>query len=101
MSTRTKPLQVMLASLIAVTCAGSVFAANTARPECPAPTKETREKLAASHEEIAACLRSDKAITECRAEMAKLHKEMMHQMGCPGSKMHPHMHKQSQPSSPQ
>ena len=74
-------------------CAGGSFAADSAKPECPTPTKEMREKMAALHEHMAACLRSDKPITECRTEMAKNHQEMMHEMGCPGRKMRPHTDK--------
>lgn len=44
----------------------------------PAPTKEQREQMAAAHEKIAACLRSDKPIDECHAEMKKMHDSMMH-----------------------
>lgn len=100
MSPRMKLQRAIVASLIAAAWAGSAFAANSAKPECPTPTKETREKMAAWHEQMAACLRSDKAITECRSEMAKNHDEMMREMGCPGRKMHSHMDKQPQ-TSPQ
>jgi hypothetical protein len=34
-------------------------------------TKEQRETMAKSHDSMAACLRSDKAIAECRDEMMK------------------------------
>lgn len=34
-------------------------------------TKEQRETMAKNHESMAACLRSDKAITECHDEMMK------------------------------
>ncbi len=100
MSARIKLLQAILTSTIAMACAGSTFAADSTKPECLTPTKGTREKIAAWHEQIATCLRSDKAITECRAEMAKNHQEMMHEMGCPGRKMNPHMDKQPE-TSPQ
>ena len=46
----------------------------------PAPTREQREKMAAAHEKIAACLRSDRPIDECHAEMMKMHEAMMHHM---------------------
>jgi hypothetical protein len=35
------------------------------------PSKDTREKMATLHEQMAACLRSDKSISECRDEMRK------------------------------
>lgn len=100
MSTRIKLLQAIVASSIAMACAGSTFAADSTKPECPPPTKEMRQKMAAWHEQIAACLRSDKAINECRTEMAKNHQEMMREMGCPGRKMRPYMDKQPE-TSPQ
>jgi len=99
-SRQIKLLQAIVASSITMTCAGSAFAADSTKPECPTPTKETRAKMAAWHEQMAACLRSDKAITECRTEMGKNHGEMMREMGCPERKMHPHMGKPPQ-TSPQ
>ena len=36
-----------------------------------------REKMAKAHEDMAACLRSDRAIEECHSEMMKNH-DMMH-----------------------
>ena len=56
----------------------------------PAPTKEQREQMAAAHEKIAACLRSDKPIDECHAEMKKMHDSMMHS----------HHHDMNQPPAP-
>ena len=54
-----------------------------------APSKETREKMATFHERMAACLRSDKPVAECRAEMMKHFGET----GCPmmGAGMHDQM----------
>ena len=45
----------------------------------PAPTKEQREKMAQAHEKLAACLRSDRPIDECHAEMMKMHESMKHE----------------------
>jgi hypothetical protein len=69
----------------ALVAAGSVtFAAEPPTSAAPAPSKEVREKMAAMHEQMAACLRSDKSITECRTEaMQKCH-DMMGQQGCQG-----------------
>ena len=36
-----------------------------------APSKAMREKMAAMHEQMASCLRSDKPMSECRSEMMK------------------------------
>ncbi len=42
----------------------------------PAVSKENREKMAAIHEQMAACLRSDKAIADCHSEMRKSCKDL-------------------------
>jgi hypothetical protein len=39
--------------------------------------------MAALHEKMAACLRSDKALAECRDEMQKNCRDMMGEQGCP------------------
>lgn len=46
------------------------------------PTREMREKMATLHEQMAACLRSDKSMSECRAEMQKSCQSMMGSQGC-------------------
>lgn len=58
--------------------AGTVFADEPAQGTRPPPTKEQREKMATAHEQVAACLRSDRAIEDCHAEMKKMHDGMMH-----------------------
>lgn len=46
-------------------------------------TKEQRENMAAMHEKMAECLRSDKAMSECRTEMKGQCQAMMGGDGCP------------------
>jgi hypothetical protein len=60
-------------------------AASAAEPPAPPaePSKEMRAKMASAHERMAACLRSDKSITECRSEMMKSCREVMGEHGCP------------------
>ena len=58
---------------------GAALAADTTPADRPPPSKEMREQMAAAHEKIAACLRSDKPIDECHAEMRKMHDSMMHE----------------------
>lgn len=70
---------------------GAVLAADTSPNDRPAPTKEQREQMAAAHEKIAACLRSDKPIDQCHDEMKKMHDSMMHS--------HHHMDHGSSPDS--
>ena len=59
--------------------AGNALATEPAHDTRPPPTKEMREKMAEAHEKIAACLRSDRPIDECHAEMKKMHETMKHE----------------------
>lgn len=52
-------------------------------PPAPAPSKEMRERMASMHEKMAACLRSDRAFSECRQGMHQTCSNMMGQQGCP------------------
>lgn len=47
------------------------------------PSKELREKMAALHEQMAACLRSDKSFADCRAEMRHSCPQMVGAESCP------------------
>lgn len=47
------------------------------------PSKETREAMAVLHEQMAACLRSDKPIEQCRSEMHKACQEKIGPEQCP------------------
>jgi hypothetical protein len=42
----------------------------------PQMTAEQRSKMAEAHEKLAACLRSDRPLSECRDEMMKSHESM-------------------------
>jgi hypothetical protein len=93
----------VVASILAL---GSVAAASAADPTATAqvPTKETREKMAVLHEQMAACLRSDKPFTECRAQMMQGCRTTPGAQGCPmmgagRGGMAPRM-KQAPPPSP-
>lgn len=97
MSTRfasNTPLRNLIVTMLIVG-ASPVLAADQPPAAPPAPTKEMREHMAAVHEKMAACLRSDQAIAACRDEMQKNCQEMMGQ-GCPmkGMGMQDHMMKQ-------
>ena len=56
------------------------------------PSKEDREKMAAAHTQMAACLLSDQDFMQCHDA---LHKECKSMMGgsCPGMEMGKGMHK--------
>lgn len=62
--------------------AGTAIAAGPAAA-AHGPSKEMREKMAVVHEQMAACLRSIKSITACRAEMMQHCREIA-PGGCPG-----------------
>lgn len=70
----------LLCAMSAASLMGAVplFAAE----QPPAPSKETREKMAVMHEKMAACLRSDKAFAECRTQMQKECQAAMGGQGC-------------------
>ncbi len=64
-------------------------------------SKDTREKMATIHEQMAACLRSDKSIADCHSEMRKSCKDLGED-GCPmmGMGMHHPKHQPSTESTP-
>lgn len=82
--------------LAAILFAGATFAAEMPSARDPEPSKEMREKMAAAHDAMAACLRSDKSLADCRNEMQKSCKQMHGEQGCPmmNMGMHEHMKKQ-------
>jgi hypothetical protein len=45
-------------------------------------SKDTREKMAQLHEQMAACLRSDKSVATCHSEMMKNCQEQLGSEGC-------------------
>jgi len=74
----------LIASVLMIVSANAAFAAAPpAATNQAAPTKEMREKMASLHEQMAACLRSDKPISDCRSQMMKSCQEMMGDQGCP------------------
>jgi len=67
-----------LACLLALAAtADMALSAEPAHMDHPAVSKEMRAKMAAAHEQMAACLKSDRPIMECHAEMMKQHEEFM------------------------
>ena len=80
MSTRVinRRTRKLLVALLAIASSSAVIAADapSAGPQ-GAPSKEMRAKMATVHERMAACLRSDKPINDCRAQMMKSCQEMM------------------------
>ncbi|MDE2304359.1 MAG: hypothetical protein KGL34_02280 [Gammaproteobacteria bacterium] len=69
---RTAALGLMLGA------AATVLAA----PPPAAPNHEMREKMAQIHEQMAACLRSDRSFEDCRSEMRKSCRASLGYGGC-------------------
>lgn len=61
---------------------GSAAFAGDAPAAPSAPSRQMRERMATLHEQMAACLRSDKSMSECRTEMLKHCQSMMGSQGC-------------------
>jgi len=69
------PITIALATLLIA--ASSSFAAD---PKVP---KEDRQKMAQMHAKMAACLKSDKPMSECQKDMMSSCQKMMGEGGCP------------------
>ena len=86
----------LLASLAVILGGVSIaFAAEPPPATATGPSKEMRERMATFHEQLAACLRSEKPIAECHKAAMQHHKEMMGEGGCPMMDMDHAMPKQS------
>lgn len=85
-------------SLMTMICGTAAYAADTSKTNSDYPSHsqvsmETRQKMASLHEKMAACLRSDKTVSECRTEMrdscqnmlGRENCQMMHSMGSAGT----------------
>ena len=87
-------IRILIVSVLAFVGASATLAANSPAAQSP-PSKEMREKMATLHEQMAACLRSDKSITQCHTEMMTSCQDVVGKDGCPmmgmGSGMHHHM----------
>ena len=70
--------------------AGAAFAQGSGAGKGPTMTTEQRQTMAAAHEKMAACLRSDKALDDCHGEMMKVCHEAKGENACPmmGGMMH-------------
>ena len=92
MNVRVSPQQAvsLTATLALIVGAGVAISADPASQGHPTMSKEQREKMAAIHEQMAACLRSDKSIADCHNEAMKSCQDAMGKDWC--STMHEHMH---------
>lgn len=73
-----------------IAAAGAAFAAE--EPPAQVPSKEMRDRMAAMHEKMATCLRSEKPFADCRSEMQQHCKTMMGEEDCPMMGMSMRMH---------
>lgn len=78
---------------------GIALAAEPPSATPAAPSKESREKMAMFHEQLAACLRSDKPIAECHEQAMKHHHEMGDE-GCPMMDKDHHHHDHTMQKQP-
>lgn len=84
-SASTRFLGSAILSLVMLLGAGVALAAEppaSGSAQSTMPSKAMREKMAAMHEQMASCLRSDKSMSECRSEMMKRCRSMMGE-SCP------------------
>jgi hypothetical protein len=75
-------IRILIVGVLAIVGASATLAADSPAAQSP-PSKEMREKMATLHEQMAACLRSDKPITQCRTEMMTSGQNVMGKDGCP------------------
>ncbi len=71
-------IPIALSSVAVLFLSLSLQAADAAKP-----SSEAREKMAAMHDKMALCLRSDKAIKDCHSEMHEQCKEHQGEGSCP------------------
>lgn len=62
---------------------GGAFAAGPAPNQGAEPSKQAREQMAKMHEEMAACLRSEKSFATCQTQMRERCMTTMGNTGCP------------------
>lgn len=75
-------IRALAASLTLVALGAPALAADPAAA-ATGPSKAMREKMAVLHEQMAACLRSDKSMAECRSEMMKSCQHEIGKKSCP------------------
>lgn len=72
-----------LTGTILLATATMALAAEPPANQAAAPSKEMRDQMAAVHQRMAACLRSEKPIAECREEMRRNCAKFMGEQDCP------------------
>jgi len=94
MNVRVSPLQSvsLIATLALIFGTSAALAAEPPSQGHPTMSKEQREKMATIHDQIAACLRSEKPVADCHKEAMKSCQDAMGKDWC--SMMHEHGHNQ-------
>ena len=70
---------------------GATITVSANAHDAAAPSKEMREKMAVVHEQMAACLRSDKTVADCHTQTLQACREMIkNEKECPMMGMHDH-----------
>jgi hypothetical protein len=83
MNIKSSSTYALLLSLLGMAGAWSAFAGDTSASATPTvTTKEMRAQMATVHEQMAACLRSDKSMSHCRTEMMTSCQKIMGTQGC-------------------
>lgn len=93
MNDRVSPrlaMSLIAATLALILGASAAISADPASQSHPTMSKEQREKMATVHEQMAACLRSDKSLADCHKEAMKSCQDAMGKDWC--NMMHEHMH---------
>ena len=72
-----------LVAAIALLSASPAFAKEREAQAPPDPTPEARAEMATAHQKMADCLKSDRPMADCRAEMMKSCQGMKGDGGCP------------------
>lgn len=83
MSPRQTSRSLIYGLIASMAVSAAAIAADSAPAGAAEPTKETRAKMATLHEQMAACLRSDKSMNDCRSEMMSACQKLMGDSGCP------------------
>jgi hypothetical protein len=81
--THHTPWVLALIAVCALRAAAPAFAADPGAGSATPPGREAREKMAAIHQKMAECLRSERPFDECRAEMRSSCRETMSESRCP------------------
>lgn len=71
-----------LLTALLVAASASAFAADAPAVSAPGPSAAMRARMATIHEQMAACLRSDKSFTECRSQMMQQCQTLLGAGGC-------------------